>query len=59
MRSATREYLSRLQYTSPGQALMEYALILALVSIGAVAALYFFGGGLNSLLGIGAAAAPH
>jgi Flp pilus assembly pilin Flp len=42
-----------------GQGMMEYALLLALVSVAAIAALYLFGGGLNSLLGIGASAAPH
>jgi Flp pilus assembly pilin Flp len=42
-----------------GQGMMEYALVLALVSVAAIAALYFFGGSLNSLLGIGASAAPR
>ena len=37
---------------------MEYGLILAFVSILAIAALFFFGSGVASLLGIGASAAP-
>ncbi len=49
---------ARLTQRALGQGLMEYGLILAFVSVLAIGALFFFGGNLTSLLGMGASAAP-
>ncbi len=44
------EHLARLVSDEEGQGLAEYALILSLIALVAIAALIFFGGNLSSIL---------